>query len=114
MAILVYCAVASVVPVWLLLQPRGYLGGFVLYTALGLGTIGILFGGYEVEQPLFKAGTSAMTGALFPFLFVTIACGACSGFHGLVCSGTTSKQIDRESHSSPWATAPCWPRGSWR
>jgi carbon starvation protein len=98
-AILIYCCVASVMPVWALLQPRGYLGGFILYMALGLGVIGVLFGGYEIKQPAFKAwdlGTA--TGSLFPFLFVTIACGACSGFHGLVCSGTTSKQVDRESH----------------
>jgi carbon starvation protein len=97
--ILLYCAVASVVPVWALLQPRGYLGGFVLYFALALGLIGLFFGGYEVQQPAFKSWNidTSMTGALFPFLFVTIACGACSGFHGLVCSGTTSKQIDRES-----------------
>lgn len=97
--IIAYCFVASMAPVWLLLQPRGYLGGFVLYLALALGVIGVFFGGYEIKQPMFKtwdAGT--MTGALFPFLFVTIACGACSGFHGLVCSGTTSKQVDRESH----------------
>jgi carbon starvation protein len=97
-AILVYCAVASVVPVWALLQPRGYLGGFVLYAALGLGVIGILFGGYEIHQDAFKTwDAGGSTGQLFPFLFVTIACGACSGFHGLVCSGTTSKQIARES-----------------
>ncbi|HVS08646.1 MAG TPA: carbon starvation CstA family protein [Planctomycetota bacterium] len=96
--ILGYCALASVVPVWALLQPRGYLGGFVLYSALALGVIGVLFGGYEIEQPAFKGWTGAATGSLlFPFLFVTIACGACSGFHGLVCSGTTSKQVARES-----------------
>ena len=97
--ILAYCCVASVMPVWALLQPRGYLGGFILYLALGLGVIGVLFGGYDIKQPAFKTwdlGTA--TGTLFPFLFVTIACGACSGFHGLVCSGTTSKQVDRESH----------------
>ncbi|MCY2959709.1 MAG: carbon starvation protein A [Planctomycetota bacterium] len=98
--ILAYCAVASVLPVWALLQPRGYLGGFVLYTALALGVLGILFGGYEIQQPAFKAwDTGKAAGTLFPFLFVTIACGACSGFHGLVCSGTTSKQVDRESHT---------------
>ncbi|MEQ1735132.1 MAG: carbon starvation CstA family protein, partial [Rhodoglobus sp.] len=98
--ILAYCAAASVLPVWALLQPRGYLGGFVLYTALALGVLGILFGGYEIQQPAFKAwDTGKAAGTLFPFLFVTIACGACSGFHGLVCSGTTSKQIDRESHT---------------
>ncbi|MCI0489173.1 MAG: carbon starvation protein A [Blastocatellia bacterium] len=100
--ILAYCAVASLVPVWALLQPRGYLGGFVLYLALGLGVIGVFFGGYEIKQAAFISwDTGKMTGMLFPFLFVTIACGACSGFHGLVCSGTTSKQVDRESHIRP-------------
>lgn len=100
--IVIYCAAGSVVPVWLLLQPRGFLGGFILYLALGVGVMGIFFGGYEIKQPAFTSwdlGTS--TGLLFPFLFVTIACGACSGFHGLVCSGTTSKQIDRETHLHP-------------
>jgi carbon starvation protein len=97
--ILAYCALASMTPVWALLQPRGYLGGFVLYFAMALGVIGVLFGGFDVQQPAFKTwDTGAAAGALFPFLFVTIACGACSGFHGLVCSGTTSKQIDREPH----------------
>ena len=100
--ILIYCVVASMVPVWFLLQPRGYLGGFVLYTALAVGVIGIFFGGYEIKQPYFTSWDfGGMTGMLFPFLFVTIACGACSGFHGLVCSGTTSKQIDKESHTRP-------------
>lgn len=100
--ILAYCAVGSMVPVWLLLQPRGYLGGFILYFALALGVIGIFFGGYEIQAPAVKTwDAGGFTGSLFPFLFVTIACGACSGFHGLVCSGTTSKQIDRESHMQP-------------
>jgi carbon starvation protein len=100
--IILYCGIASIVPVWALLQPRGYLGGFILYTALALGIIGVFFGGYEIQQPAFKAfDIGGMTGMMFPFLFVTIACGACSGFHGLVCSGTTSKQIDRESHMRP-------------
>jgi carbon starvation protein len=100
--ILAYCVVGSVVPVWALLQPRGYLGGFVLYSAIAVGVIGIFFGGYEIQQPMFKSfDIGGMTGTMFPFLFVTIACGACSGFHGLVCSGTTSKQIDKESHTHP-------------
>lgn len=100
--ILIYCVVASLVPVWVLLQPRGYLGGFVLYTAIAVGVIGIFFGGYTIQQPAFKSfDVGGMTGMLFPFLFVTIACGACSGFHGLVCSGTTSKQIEKESHVRP-------------
>jgi len=100
--ILLYCIVASMLPVWALLQPRGYLGGFVLYAAIAVGVIGIFFGGYEINQPAFKSfDVGGMTGMLFPFLFVTIACGACSGFHGLVCSGTTSKQIDKETHTRP-------------
>ncbi|HET6271596.1 MAG TPA: carbon starvation CstA family protein [Bacteroidota bacterium] len=97
--ILAYCAFASLVPVWALLQPRGYLGGFILYLALALGVVGVFFGGYDIKAEAFKSwDLGGMTGTLFPFLFVTIACGACSGFHGLVCSGTTSKQVDRESH----------------
>jgi carbon starvation protein len=96
--IVLYCCVASVMPVWSLLQPRGYLGGFILYSAIGAGVIGILFGGYDIVQPATKGwDAGGPTGAMVPFLFVTIACGACSGFHGLVCSGTTSKQVDKES-----------------
>lgn len=101
--ILAYCFAASLTPVWLLLQPRGYLGGFVLYLALAVGVLGVLFGGFEIHAPALKPGVewTGSTAALFPFLFVTIACGACSGFHGLVCSGTTSKQIMKESHCRP-------------
>jgi len=102
--ILAYCFVASLTPVWALLQPRGYLGGFVLYAALAIGTVGIFLGDFPVEQPAFRGFVApGATGLLFPFLFVTIACGACSGFHGLVCSGTTSKQIAREPHCKPIA-----------
>lgn len=94
-----YCFVAALLPLWLLLQPRGYLGGFVLYMSLAVGVIGVFFGGLPIEQPAFKSWSGPrVTDAMFPFLFVTIACGACSGFHGLVCSGTTSKQIEKESH----------------
>ena len=97
-----YCAVASLIPVWALLQPRGYLGGYVLYSVLILGVIGLFFSERTIQQPAFTGfHFDKMTGSLFPFLFVTIACGACSGFHGLVCSGTTSKQIDKESHLHP-------------
>lgn len=96
--ILIYCLLASMLPLWLLQQPRGYLGGFVLYLAIGLGAFGILFGGFEIKQPAIAVSTSGrIDELLFPFLFVTIACGACSGFHGLVCGGTTSKQIAKES-----------------
>lgn len=100
--ICVYCFLASLLPVWLLLQPRGYLGGYVLYSVLVLGVIGLFFSGRPIAQPAFTGfHLDKMTGSLFPFLFVTIACGACSGFHGLVCSGTTSKQIDNEAHLHP-------------
>ncbi len=102
LTILAYCFISSLLPLWLLLQPRGYLGGFVLYLALAVGTIGIFLGGYDIQQSYFKTWHAAgLNGDLFPFLFVTIACGACSGFHGLVCSGTTSKQISRETHCRP-------------
>jgi len=103
--ILGYCFFASLIPVWILLQPRGYLGGFVLYMALAIGVIGLFFGGFPIQADAFRGfdlrETAGAGGLLFPFLFVTIACGACSGFHGLVCSGTTSKQIAAESHCKP-------------
>jgi carbon starvation protein len=95
-AILAYCAIASVLPVWLLLQPRGYLGGFFLYLTLGGGLLGAMLANPTVAWPEFRGLTAANGQTLVPFLFITIACGACSGFHGLVCSGTTSKQLDRE------------------
>lgn len=97
--ICLYCAIASLLPMSVLLQPRGYLGGYVLYAVLILGLIGLFFSERTIQQPVFTGfHFDNMTGSLFPFLFVTIACGACSGFHGLVCSGTTSKQIDKETH----------------
>lgn len=100
--ICLYCGIASLIPVWLLLQPRGYLGGYILYCVLVLGVIGLFFSGKTIAQPAFTGfHFDKMSGSLFPFLFVTIACGACSGFHGLVCSGTTSKQIDKETHLHP-------------
>lgn len=96
-ALLIYCLVAAVVPVWLLLQPRGHLGGYFLYIALAGGVIGLLFGGHTVEYPKFTGWISAKGEMLFPFLFITIACGACSGFHSLIASGTSSKQLRRET-----------------
>lgn len=95
--ILAYCGIASVLPVWLLLQPRGYLGGFFLYLTLGGGLLGLLWQNPAIQWPAFTGFTAANGQPLVPFLFITIACGACSGFHGLVCSGTTSKQLDRET-----------------
>jgi carbon starvation protein len=96
--ILAYCFVASIIPVWVLLQPRGYLGGFFLYGALIAGVVGLFLGGDRVQYPAFLGWTNQLKGIpLFPMLFVTVACGACSGFHGLVSSGTTSKQVARET-----------------
>jgi carbon starvation protein len=94
--ILGYCGIASIIPMWLLLQPRGYLGGFFLYHTLAAGVVGVLLGGDRVQYPAFLGWTSQRGFPLFPMLFVTVACGACSGFHGIVSSGTTSKQIARE------------------
>jgi len=98
--ILAYCFVASLTPMWFLLQPGGSLGGFGLYASLAFGTLGIFFCGFPIQRPAFESFDGA-GGTMFPFLFVTIACGACSGFHGLVCSGTTSKQINREADCHP-------------
>jgi len=92
-----YCFIASLVPVWLLLQPRGYLGGFFLYGTLGMGLIGLMVGGEKIQYPFFLGFINEKGQSLFPILFVTVACGACSGFHGIVCSGTTSKQIKNET-----------------
>lgn len=91
-----YCFIASVIPVRLLLQPRGYLGGMFLYGTLAAGVVGLFLGGETVAYPAFKGFTNPMGLPLFPLLFVTVACGACSGFHGIVASGTTSKQIANE------------------
>lgn len=95
--ILFYCSVASILPLWMMLQPRGYLGGFFLYAMLAIGLIGLFFGGYQANYPAFIGFTSTKGLPLFPMLFITVACGACSGFHGLVCSGTSSKQLEKES-----------------
>jgi carbon starvation protein len=95
--LLAYCFVASIIPMWLLLQPRGHLGGYFLLFALAGGMLGILFGGKDVEYPMFLGWESLRGDALFPMLFITIACGACSGFHAIIASGTTSKQLRTET-----------------
>ena len=95
--LLAYCFVASIIPVWILLQPRGYLGGYFLYGTLAAGVIGLFLGGEKIAYPAFIGFSSAKGVPLFPILFVTVACGTCSGFHGIVSSGTTSKQIAKES-----------------
>jgi carbon starvation protein len=100
-ALLLYCLVAGVVPVWMLLQPRGHLGGFFLYAALGAGAIGLALGGATTQYPAFRGfevlQKDGSTATLFPLLFIMVACGACSGFHSLIASGTTSKQLRVET-----------------
>ncbi len=93
--LIVYIIVASVLPVWMLLQPRDYLSSFLLYVALAGGFIGILVVRPTLVYPAYTSFKTSV-GYLFPMLFVTIACGAVSGFHSLVASGTTSKQLDNE------------------
>jgi carbon starvation protein len=94
--LLVYCFIASVMPVWLLLQPRDYVNSHQLLVALGLVTLGLIMARPELVAPAY---TGAVAGAppMFPFLFITIACGAVSGFHCLVSSGTSSKQLCSET-----------------
>ncbi len=102
--LLIYCFIASVIPMWLLLQPRGYLGGWLLYLTIFIGLAGALFGGFEIVYPAVNtAGLKSLANGklLFPFLFITVACGACSGFHAIVSSGTTSKQLNKETDARP-------------
>jgi carbon starvation protein len=102
-ALLVYIYFASVLPVWLLLQPRDYLNSFLLYLLLFAGFVGMLFYNPEIVYPAFTSFRVDSLGYLFPMLFVTVACGAISGFHSLVASGTTAKQLDREKDAQPVA-----------
>jgi carbon starvation protein len=100
--LLIYCFIASLIPMWLLLQPRGYLGGWLLYLTIFIALIGALFGGFHIEYPAINIQglKSVVNGKfIFPILFITVACGACSGFHAIVSSGTTSKQLLRESNA---------------
>ena len=89
----IYSGIASLLPVWFLLQPRDYINSHQLIVGLGLIIIGIIIAQPVVDAPMIRSG-GAGAPTLFPLLFVTIACGAISGFHGLVASGTTSKQIN--------------------
>lgn len=97
-ALLVYAFLASVLPVWLLLQPRDYVNSLLLYLGLALSYIGFFFLAPGFQAPALQASPPGAP-PLFPFVFIVIACGAVSGFHGLVSSGTTAKQIDRETHA---------------
>jgi len=92
-----YTFVASVLPVWLLLQPRDYVNGHQLFVALGIISLGVIVTNPEVVAPAINHSLPPDAPSWFPLLFITIACGAISGFHGLVASGTSSKQLDRET-----------------
>jgi carbon starvation protein len=91
-----YAFVASVLPVWLLLQPRDYINSFLLYIGLGGMYLGLFLFRPDIAAPAINHESTGLP-PLFPFLFIMIACGAISGFHSLVSSGTTAKQIDRET-----------------
>lgn len=95
--LIAYAFIAASAPVWILLQPRDYLSSFLLYSTILAAFLGILFGGYSLDYPAFTTWADIDRGTLFPILFITIACGAISGFHSIVASGTTSKQLDKES-----------------
>jgi len=97
LALIFYCFVASTTPVWILLQPRDYLSSYLLYASVLGGFLGILFGGFDINYPMFTGWSTSQLGPLFPMLFITVACGACSGFHSIVASGTTSKQLNNET-----------------
>lgn len=97
-----YCFVASITPVWALLQPRDYLSSFLLIACVVGGLLGIVLGNYTYDVRPFL-GFSTNIGMLFPALFITIACGACSGFHSIVASGTTAKQLNNERNARPVA-----------
>jgi carbon starvation protein len=102
-SIIVYGFLASALPVWLLLAPRDYLSTFVKLGVVGMLAVGILFVRPELQLPAFTRfadGTGPIfAGKIFPFCFITIACGAVSGFHSLISSGTTPKMLARESHA---------------
>ncbi len=92
-----YAGVASVLPVWMLLQPRDYINGLQLFIGLGILYVSVLIASPEIVAPAMNSNVPEGTPSLVPLLFVTIACGAISGFHGIVSSGTSAKQLDKET-----------------
>lgn len=98
--LLAYAWLASVLPVWSLLQPRDFLNSLLLYLGLGLTYIGFFVLRPEFAAPVVDAHPAGAP-PLYPFVFIVIACGAASGFHALVSSGTTAKQLDREPQARP-------------
>lgn len=99
--LVVYIFIASVTPVWILLQPRDYLSSFLLYALLIVAIVGVFAAHPEVNMPIFTSFIDPELGPLFPILFVTVACGAISGFHSAVSAGTTTKQLDKERDARP-------------
>ena len=105
----IYIAIASITPVWILLQPRDYLSSFLLYAMLFIAVVGVVGAHPNIDPELFpafagfKVENANGVQYLFPILFTTVACGAISGFHSLVSSGTTSKQLDKEKDAKPIA-----------
>ncbi len=97
--IVVYIMVACVAPVWILLQPRDYLNSFLLYAMMLLAIVGVIGANPTMNVPAVVGWKVEGMGPMFPVLFITVACGAISGFHSLVGSGTTSKQLDKETDS---------------
>ncbi len=101
MAMGIYAFIAAVIPVWMLLTPRSYLSTFMKIGTIALLAIGVIIAHPTLEAPAFSqyigGGGPVIQGPLFPFVFITIACGAISGFHALIASGTTSKMVDKES-----------------
>jgi carbon starvation protein len=101
----VYTVAAATLPVWMLLTPRAYLSTFMKIGTIAFLVVGVMILNPELKAPAFSqyisGGGPVIPGPLFPFVFITIACGAISGFHSLVSSGTTSKMVDRESHIRP-------------
>lgn len=99
--VFIYILIASVVPVWALLQPRDYLNSYLLVFMIVASVIGVLVTNPSINLPAFTSFNVEGMGNMFPILFVTIACGAVSGFHSLVSSGTSSKQIKSEKNMLP-------------
>ncbi len=98
-----YITIASLVPVWILLQPRDYLSSYLLYAMMIIAIVGIILSGISTIGGPAEFDLPAFTGkkGLFPTLFITVACGACSGFHSLIASGTTAKQLSNEKDAKP-------------
>ncbi len=105
LAMAIYATAASVLPVWLLLAPRGHLSSFMKIGTIALLALGVVLVNPELHAPAFSSFTNGggpiIPGSLFPFVFITIACGAISGFHGLIGTGTTPKMVDKESDVRP-------------